>query len=154
MNEYIMEVTVRENDNEGCGARMIRKMILNAVAKADDSQLCKYYKKYCELHNVEFSDMYFKCSGAPNTVDFKPAPAELWDYAKLVQHDIEGDTIRNEEKAPDVLNYLAYALSKHECKNFGDEPTIVHSKEVNEKALYTFFYMAVAAGYNMALEEK
>lgn len=79
---------------------------------------------------------------------------KLYDYQKLLQYDAEGAALRMQDNAPDVLNFLAYALSKHEeeIKNrIGEDYEC--SKEINQKALYTMFYMAVAAGYGMALEK-
>ena len=165
MNEYTMEVTVRESAKDSYATRMIRKMILDSVGKANGNQLCEYYKKYCELKNVKFSDDFFNCSNTNAGTESKFVPAELYDTEPLIQRDIEGEMLRKEDNAPNVMHYLAYALNKHdeeiELNETMDSVTamkldaaIGRSQEINEKILYTFFYMAVAAGYAMALEEK
>ena len=139
---------------------MVRKMMLDEIAKADIKELHKYYKLFTKLNGYKSSDDLFESYYAfdKNTdkkENFKMETAKLYDYNKLAQFDAESETIRMEENAPDVLQFLAYALNKHEenaTMDYGHAE--VHSKEVNEKALYTMFYMAVAAGYEMALEQK
>ena len=138
----------------------VRDKILYDVAKINEQQLLVYWDAFCKVHPNNLVAK-FANTKIPNANDVKEVidvkileSGDLIDYALLTECDTRAQIIRHKENAPKALDFLAYALSKHEDKSFDGELIIAHSKEVNEKALYTFFYMAVAAGYNMALEEK
>lgn len=139
----------------------MRRRLLLDVAKVDVPQLLMYWETFSKVHphclDKKWSldripDEYKNLNNNDKEI-INMETTELYDYKKLAQYDAESESLRLEENAPNAMHFLAYALSKHD-KDELDIKDGIDRQEIDRQVLSTFFFMAVAAGYDMAQEKK